>query len=71
MTQDVMTEIGNGRPLILLSDALATRLRKDGRGNARVDPDTDLGFKRIRASVQPSPYNDYARTKYRADAATA
>jgi acyl carrier protein len=37
-----MTDIGNGRPLILLSDALATRLRKDGRGNARVDPDTDL-----------------------------
>lgn len=36
-----------------------------------VDPDADLGFRRIRATVQPSPYNEYARTKYRADAAPA
>jgi glycine cleavage system aminomethyltransferase T len=35
-----------------------------------VDRDCDLGFKQIRATVQPSPYNEYARTKYRADAAT-
>ena len=33
-----------------------------------VAPDADLGFPRLRATVQPSPYNEYARTKYRADA---
>jgi glycine cleavage system aminomethyltransferase T len=27
--------------------------------------DADLGFPRIRATVQPAPYNEYARTKYR------
>ena len=36
-----------------------------------VDPDADLGFPRLRATVQPAPYNEYARTKYRADAVTA
>jgi vanillate/3-O-methylgallate O-demethylase len=36
-----------------------------------VDPEADFGFTRIRTTVQPSPYNEYARTKYRADAATA
>lgn len=29
-------------PLILLSDALARRLRQAGRTAARIDPDTDL-----------------------------
>ncbi|MFE5407579.1 aminomethyl transferase family protein [Microbacterium sp. NPDC056569] len=31
------------------------------------DPDADLGFPRIRATVQPAPYNEYARTTYRKD----
>ncbi len=31
--------------------------------------DADLGFPRIRAIVQTSPYNEYARTAYRASAA--
>ncbi len=35
-----------------------------GHGTAS---DADLGFPRIRATVQPSPYNEYARTAYRAD----
>lgn len=30
-----------------------------------VAPDADLGFERIRATVQPSPYDEYARTQYR------
>ena len=46
-----------------------TRLGEHPGGD--VDPEADLGFKRIRATVQPSPYNEYARTKYRAEAATA
>lgn len=33
------------------------------------DPDADLGFPRIRATVQASPYDEYARTAYRVDAA--
>ena len=33
-----------------------------GAGTA---PDADLGFPRIRATVQPSPYDEYARTQYR------
>jgi glycine cleavage system aminomethyltransferase T len=33
-----------------------------GHGTA---PDADLGFPRIRATVQPAPYNEYARTAYR------
>ncbi|MDN4476310.1 aminomethyl transferase family protein [Demequina sp. SYSU T00192] len=32
------------------------------------EPDADLGFDRIRATVQPSPYDEYARTKYRVNA---
>jgi glycine cleavage system aminomethyltransferase T len=28
-------------------------------------PDADLGFPRIRAVVQPAPYNEHARTEYR------
>jgi vanillate/3-O-methylgallate O-demethylase len=36
-----------------------------------VAADADLGFQRIRATVRSSPYNEYARTKYRADAAAA
>ncbi|MFF2487176.1 aminomethyl transferase family protein [Microbacterium sp. NPDC058062] len=31
------------------------------------DADADLGFPRIRATVQPAPYNEYARTTYRKD----
>lgn len=31
------------------------------------DPDADLGFPRIHATVQPAPYNEYARTAYRRD----
>jgi vanillate/3-O-methylgallate O-demethylase len=34
------------------------------------DPQADFGFQRIRATVQPSPYNDHARTAYRHDKAT-
>jgi glycine cleavage system aminomethyltransferase T len=30
-------------------------------------PDADLGFKRLRATVQTSPYNEFARTQYRKD----
>jgi vanillate/3-O-methylgallate O-demethylase len=33
-----------------------------GPGN---DPDGDFDFKRLRATVQPSPYNEFARTQYR------
>ncbi len=29
------------------------------------DPDADLGFPRIRATVHPAPYGDHARTRYR------
>jgi vanillate/3-O-methylgallate O-demethylase len=28
-------------------------------------PDADLGFPRIRATVQPAPYGRHARTQYR------
>jgi len=35
-----------------------------GHGTA---PDADLGFARIGATVQPSPYDEYARTAYRRD----
>lgn len=31
------------------------------------DPDADLGLPRIRATVAPSPYDEYARTRYRRD----
>lgn len=30
-------------------------------------PDTDLRFAEVRATVHPSPFNEYARTQYRAD----
>jgi glycine cleavage system aminomethyltransferase T len=29
------------------------------------DPDADLGFPRIRATVQPAPFDEHARTRYR------
>ncbi|MGW4729443.1 aminomethyl transferase family protein [Streptomyces shenzhenensis] len=32
------------------------------------DPEADLGFPRIRATVQPSPFDRHARTEYRRDA---
>jgi len=32
---------------------------------AGTDPEADLGFPRIRATVQPSPFNQHARTYYR------
>ncbi|MEF2975956.1 aminomethyl transferase family protein [Subtercola sp. YIM 133946] len=32
---------------------------------AGTDPNADLGFARIRATVQPSPYDEFARTQYR------
>jgi syringate O-demethylase len=32
---------------------------------AGTDPDADLGFPRIRATVQPAPFNQHARTLYR------
>jgi len=38
--------------------------RHPGHGT---DPDADLGFPRIRATVQPAPYNEFARTGYRRD----
>jgi hypothetical protein len=31
------------------------------------DPEADLGFPRIRATVQRSPFNEHARTFYRRD----
>lgn len=31
------------------------------------DPEADLGLPRIRATVRPAPYNEYARTSYRQD----
>jgi vanillate/3-O-methylgallate O-demethylase len=37
-----------------------------GPGN---DPDADFGFARLRATVQPAPYDEFARTQYRSDAA--
>jgi vanillate/3-O-methylgallate O-demethylase len=30
-------------------------------------PGADLGFPRIRATVQPAPYDQHARTQYRRD----
>lgn len=30
--------------------------------------DADIGYKRLRATVQPAPYNEFARTQYRQDA---
>lgn len=38
--------------------------RHPGDGTA---PDADLGFPRLRATVRPAPYNEYARTAYRQD----
>ncbi|MFJ3778285.1 aminomethyl transferase family protein [Streptomyces sp. NPDC090075] len=35
---------------------------------AGTDPEADLGFPRIRATVQPSPYDRHARTEYRRNA---
>lgn len=35
-----------------------------GHGTA---PNANLGFPRLRATVRPAPYNEYARTAYRAD----
>jgi vanillate/3-O-methylgallate O-demethylase len=32
---------------------------------AGTDPDADLGFPRIRATVAPAPYDAHARTQYR------
>jgi hypothetical protein len=32
------------------------------------DPDADLGFPRIRATVQATPFNQHARTLYRRNA---
>jgi len=32
------------------------------------NPDANLGLPRLRATVQPAPYNEYARTSYRAEA---
>ena len=37
-----------------------------GSGTA---PEADLGFPRIRATGQPAPYNEFARTNYRAHSA--
>ena len=37
--------------------------RAPGHGT---DPDADLGFPRIRATVAPAPYDAHARTSYRA-----
>jgi vanillate/3-O-methylgallate O-demethylase len=35
-----------------------------GPGN---DPNGDFGFQRLHATVQPSPYDEFARTEYRRD----
>jgi hypothetical protein len=37
-----MTVTAENPPLALLTEALARRLRQDGRTNARIDPDCDL-----------------------------
>ena len=42
MQQAVTTLAGNNSPLALLTDALALRLRREGRTAARIDPDADL-----------------------------
>jgi len=39
-----------------------------GAGTA---PDAELGFPRIRATVAPSPFDDFARTRYRSNATVA
>jgi glycine cleavage system aminomethyltransferase T len=35
---------------------------------AGADPEADLGFPHIRATVQPAPFNQHARTQYRSNA---
>jgi acyl carrier protein len=40
--QDVTTIAPDDAPLALLTEALARRLRQDGRAAVRIDPDTDL-----------------------------
>jgi acyl carrier protein len=40
--QDLMTIATDHPPLILLTDALARRLRQNGRATSRIDPDADL-----------------------------
>lgn len=42
MQQEVITIATDHSPLILLTDALARRLREDGRATPRIDPDSDL-----------------------------
>ncbi|MGO1543411.1 MAG: aminomethyl transferase family protein [Gulosibacter sp.] len=37
---------------------------------AGTDPEADLGLPRIRGTVQPSPYDEFARTQYRGNTAT-
>jgi len=32
------------------------------------DPDADLGFARIRATMQPTPFDEYVRKEYRRNA---
>jgi len=32
---------------------------------AGTDPDADLGFPKVRATVAPAPYDAYAATQYR------
>jgi vanillate/3-O-methylgallate O-demethylase len=34
------------------------------------DPNADLGFAHVRATVRPAPYNEFARTQYRAEGAS-
>lgn len=34
---------------------------------AGIDPKAEMGFERIRVTVQPSPYDEYARSSYRKD----
>jgi len=40
--QDVMSIATDRPPLTLLTDALARRLRQNGRTTSQIDPDTDL-----------------------------
>lgn len=42
MQQPITTLAASASPLSLLTDALATRLRQEGRAAIRIDPDTDL-----------------------------
>lgn len=68
--------LGTVLALSLIENAYATpgtpvELVYGSHPGAGTDPEADLGFPRLRALVQPSPYNEYARTRYRANGVAA